>query len=41
MAQQVKDLVFSPQQLRSLPWYGFDPWLGNFHMLWELPKKYM
>ena len=18
---------------------GFDPWLGNFHMQWEWPKK--
>ena len=19
-------------------WYGFDPWLENFHMLWAQPK---
>ena len=26
MAQQVKDLALSQQQLRSLLWHGFDPW---------------
>ena len=39
MAQQVKDLVLSLQQLGSLLWHGFDPWLGNFHILWEWQKK--
>ena len=38
-AQPVKDLALSLQQLRSLPWYGFNPWAGNFHMLWVRPKK--
>ena len=33
MAQQFKDLVL------SLPWLGFDPWPGNFHMLWVQPKN--
>ena len=31
VAQQVKDPALSLQQLRSLLWYRFDPWLGNFH----------
>ena len=29
----VKDLEL------SLLWLGFDPWPGNFHMLWAWPKK--
>ena len=29
----VKDLVL------LLLWHGFDPWPGNFHMPWVLPKK--
>ena len=32
MVQRVKDLAWSLQQLRSLPWHGFDPWPRNFHM---------
>ena len=28
LAHQVKDLAL------SLLWHGFDPWPGNFHMLW-------
>ena len=32
MAQQVKDLAL------SLLRHGFDPWLGNFHMLWVQKK---
>ena len=39
MAQQVKDLVLSLQQLGLLLWYRFDPWPGNFHMPWLWPKK--
>ena len=23
----------------SLLWCGFDPWLGNLHILWAWPKK--
>ena len=29
----------SLQQLCSLLWHWFDPWPGNFHMLWLWPKK--
>ena len=29
MAQQVKDLALSLQQLRSLLWCRFSPWPGN------------
>ena len=29
----VKDLALSPQWLRLLPWYRFDTWPRNFHML--------
>lgn len=25
--------------LRSLPWYRFDPWPGNFHISWVQPRK--
>ena len=32
MAQWVKDLALSPQQLGSLLWQGFDLWPRNFHM---------
>ena len=32
MAWWVKDLAVSLQQLGSLLWYRFDPWLGNFYM---------
>ena len=28
----VKDLALSLLWLRSLLWYGFDPWSGNFRM---------
>ena len=38
MAQRVKDLVLSLQRL-SLLWCGFDPWLGNFHLIQVWPKK--
>ena len=33
MAQQVKDLTLSLQQLGLLLWHGFDPWPGNSHLL--------
>ena len=39
MAQWVKDLVLSLQQLRSLLWHGFDPWPRNFHMPGGEAKK--
>ena len=32
VAQQVKDLTLSLQQLISLLRHGFIPWPGNFHM---------
>ena len=36
-----KDPVLSPLWPKSLLWHGFDPWLGNFHMLWakKTPKR--
>ena len=33
MVQQVKDLVL------PLPWHRFNPWPGNFRVLWVQPKK--
>ena len=41
MTQQVKDLELSLLWLWSLLWWGFDPWLRNFHMLqvWPICKK--
>ena len=39
MAQQVKDLVLSLQQLGLLLWRGFDPWPRNFHILQEGERK--
>ena len=39
LAQWVKDLVLSLQQLELLPWHGFDPWPGNFHMPQTRPQK--
>ena len=38
MAQWVKGLV-SLLWLWSLMWCRFDPWSGNFYMLWAQPKK--
>ena len=37
MAQWVKDLALSLQQLGLLLWPRFDPWPRNFHMLWVPP----
>ena len=34
VAQQVKDLALSLQQLALLLWCGFNPWPVNFHMPW-------
>lgn len=31
--QLVKNMMLLLQQLGSLLWQGFDPWLGTFHML--------
>ena len=40
MVQQVKAQVLSLQWLGSLLCRSrFDPWAGNFHMLWERPNK--
>ena len=39
MARWVKDLALSLRQLGSLLWGEFDPWPGNFHMLWLRPKR--
>ena len=39
MAQWVKGLVMSLQRLGSLLWLGFNPWPGNFGMLWARPKN--
>ena len=41
VAQWVKELVLSLQQLRSLLQDGFDPWPGNSHMLCSWPKILM
>ena len=37
VAQWVKDQVFSLLWLWSLLLHGFDPWPGDFCMLWEWP----
>ena len=39
VAQWVKDPALSPLWLGWLLWCGIDPWLGNFHMTWDQPKK--
>jgi len=39
VAQWLKELALSLQQLGSLLWCGFDIWLRNFHMPWAWPKK--
>ena len=39
MAHWVKDLVLSLLQPGLLLLPRFDPWPGNFHMLWAQPKK--
>jgi len=33
VAQQVKNLALSLQQLGSLLWCSFSPWPGDFHLL--------
>ena len=37
VAQEVKYLML--RWLGSLLWRGFDPWPGNFHILWVTAKK--
>ena len=39
MAQYVKDLVLSLQQLGLLLWCGFDPWPRSFHRPQVQPEK--
>ena len=43
VAQWVKNLAMSQQQLRWLLWHGFNPWPccwpRSFHMLPAQPKK--
>ena len=39
MGQWVTDPALSLQWLRLLMWCRFDPWPGNFYMLWVWPKK--
>ena len=39
VAHWIKDLVLLLQRLRSLLWYGFNPWAGNFCMLWPKERK--
>ena len=39
MAQWVKVLALSLQHLGSLLWFGFNPWSGNFHILWTWPPQ--
>ena len=39
VVQWVKDLALSLQQLGLLLWCRFDPWPGNYHMLWVWPEK--
>lgn len=40
MAQQVKNTALSMKWFWLLLWLGFDPWPGNFHMLWVRPKSH-
>ena len=39
VAQWVQYPALSLQWLESLLWLGFDPWPGNFHVLWVGPKR--
>ena len=38
-AQWVKDPALLQLWHRSQLWLEINPWPGNFHMLWEQPKK--
>ena len=37
--QWVKDPGLLLQLLESLLWCGFDPWPGNFSMMWGVVKR--
>ena len=39
--QRDKDPAFSLLWLRSLLWCRFDPWPGNFHMLWARQNTFL
>ena len=39
MAQCLKDLALSLQQLRLLLWHGFSPWPGTIRMPVDSAKK--
>ena len=39
VVQWVKDLTLTLQWLKSLLWFGFDPWPGSIHMLGRGKKK--
>lgn len=38
MAQQIRDLALSLRWLWLQLWNGFNPWRGNFRILWVWPK---
>ena len=38
VAQWVKNLSLSLLRLWLQLWHGFDPWPGNFHVLWSWQK---
>jgi len=37
VAQRVKDLALSLQEVGLSLWHKFNPWPGNFHMPWACP----
>ena len=39
VVQWIKDQVLLQLWHRSQLWFGFDPWHGNFHMLWVPLRK--
>lgn len=39
VAQQVMEPALSLLWLMSLLWHGFNPWPGNFFMLYMSPEK--
>ena len=39
VVQWVKHLALTLQWPGLQLWHRFDPWLGNFHMMWMWPKK--
>ena len=40
-AQQANGLAMSQLWRRSQLQLGFDPWAGNFHMLWACPQFFL